>query len=102
MTRKKEPTEAQLEWLEQAVERGVTFKVMAAEIEVCVDTLKRILHRHGIMEFDGAQYQIRPDYIMWERPCMGCGDKTPRPKNLFFCHGCRPSDGGVPDEWNEI
>lgn len=101
MPKPTEPTPEQLEWLENAVEEGnVTYRAMAKHIGVCVDTLKRILHRNDIIHFDGAKYQLYPETVMWNRPCMKCKDDTTRPKGLYFCNGCRHSDTGLPDEWN--
>lgn len=94
------PNEEQLDWLVAAVERGDTYRSMASHMGCCVDTLKRILHRHAIVEFDGAKYQIKPSYEMWTRPCMRCQCTAPRPKALYFCDICRPEESSLPDEWN--
>lgn len=70
---------------------STSYSDMAAVVGCCVDTLKRILVREGLQEFDGAKYVLRRDFEeeQWTRPCMSCGDKTPRPKNHYFCPKCR-------------
>lgn len=93
-------TESDLDYLREAVEDGLTYRAMAKHLGVCVDTLKRILHRHDIVTFDGAKYQLKPTYKMWTRPCMTCKDETPREHGLYFCNACRPGDTGLPDDWN--
>ncbi len=72
-----------------------SYTDMAERIGCCVDTLKRILVREGLQEFDGAKYQVRRDFSgkTWVRPCMSCGDTEERPKNWFFCRPCRKKMG---------
>lgn len=79
--------ESELAYLTDAVAQNITYTDMAAHIGCCVDTIKRILQRHGLAEFDGAKYQTPPasDVVMWTRPCSSCGDTTPRPKWQFRC-----------------
>jgi hypothetical protein len=81
-------------WL-QRNHKDYTYSDMAQRIGCCVDTLKRILVREGLQEFDGAKYQVRRDFEekSWSRPCMGCGDTKKRPKNWFFCKSCRKELG---------
>lgn len=83
-----------MEWLRQNHD-NVTLTEAADRLEICVDTLKRILVREGLREFEGAKYVVaRKDTITtWERPCMECGDTEPRPKNWYFCKSCRSSRG---------
>ena len=42
--------------------KDYTYSDMAQRIGCCVDTLKRILVREGLQEFDGAKYQVRRDF----------------------------------------
>lgn len=72
-----------------------SYSDMAQRIGCCVDTLKRILVREGLQEFDGAKYQVCRDFeeAQWTRPCMSCGCKKTRPKNWFFCRPCRKQMG---------
>ena len=64
---------------------------MASHIGCCVDTLKRILVRQGLQEFDGAKYQLRREHSLptWSRPCINCGDTEVRHKNYYYCKTCR-------------
>lgn len=87
-------SDSDLSWLRQN-HRLKTYSDMAQRLGCCVDTLKRILVREGLQEFDGAKYQVRRDFQgkTWTRPCMKCGDKTERPKMWFFCKSCRKELG---------
>ena len=82
--------ERELNWLKEN-HRKTTYALMADKIGVCVDTLKRMLVREGLQEFDGAKYQLKrdTDIKMWSRPCLDCLDETPRPKMWFYCRECR-------------
>tara|TARA_E500000075_G_C6997655_1_gene328595 strand:- start:3005 stop:3316 length:312 start_codon:yes stop_codon:yes gene_type:complete len=86
--------ERELNWLKENHEQ-TTYAYMAERIGVCVDTLKRILVRVGLQEFDGAKYQLKrdTDTLMWSRPCLDCLDETPRPKMWFYCRSCRKKRG---------
>lgn len=72
-----------------------TYQDMANRIGCCVDTLKRILARNGLQDFDGAKYQVRTidKSKLWTRPCMGCGAEEERPKFWYFCRPCRKELG---------
>lgn len=86
--------ERELNWLKEN-HRKTTYALMADKIGVCVDTLKRMLVREGLQEFDGAKYQLKrdTDIKMWSRPCLDCLDSTPRPKMWFYCRECRKKRG---------
>lgn len=77
-------------WLKQNHSKQ-SYNSMARRIGVCSDTLKRILVREGLQEFDGAKYQCSRDtnVKMWTRPCNSCGSTELRPKNYYFCTPCR-------------
>ena len=62
MPKPTEPTPAQLEQLRADVASGKTYRQMALAMGVCVDTLKRILHRHEIVMFDGG---AQPPGVDW-------------------------------------
>lgn len=83
-----------VEWLRRAHETGLSYTEMASHIGACVDTTKRILVRHGIAEFDAAKYVIARRHTdqFWTRPCMKCGSKQKRPRNLYLCDRCREGD----------
>ena len=87
-------TSVDLSWLRNNHTK-TTYAVMAEKIGVCVDTLKRILVRQGLQDFDGAKYQLKrdTDILMWSRPCLDCCDETPRPKMWFYCRECRKARG---------
>jgi hypothetical protein len=87
-------SDADLSWLRQHHD-SYSYSDLAQRIGCCVDTLKRILVREGLQEFDGAKYQVRREFDekTWSRPCMSCGSKEVRPKNWFFCRPCRKDIG---------
>ncbi len=79
---------------------AMTLVDLAKRIGCCVDTLKRILVRLELREFEGAKYVIaRTQTVkMWDRPCMDCGDKEERPKGHYFCKPCRVKRGYDDDD----
>ena len=81
--------DADLKWL-QKNHKYYSYSDLARRVGCCVDTLKRILVREGLQEFDGAKYQVRRDFSAntWTRPCMSCRSTEERPKNWFFCKSC--------------
>lgn len=81
-------------WL-RAQHGNVTYATMADHVGCCVDTLKRILVRLGLEEFDGAKYQTSTSSQIqtWQRPCMDCGNTKPRPKTWYYCRPCRIQRG---------
>lgn len=81
-------TDEMLVWLRAAVDGEIAYSDMAAHVGCCTDTLKRILHRHGIADFEGAKYQKKEDVTKWKRPCSDCGSTKPRPKWQFRCNPC--------------
>jgi hypothetical protein len=86
-------TQDEREYLRLAVEQSHSYVSMALHMSVCVDTLKRILQREGLAEFEGAKYVVslsrtnKPE--TWRRPCMSCKDDKPRPKWQYLCAKCR-------------
>lgn len=89
-------TEQQYEWLEDNHTK-VSYEHMAEQLNCCVDTLKRILVRRGLQEFDGAKYQLPRDHDkqMWTRPCVCCGDTKPRDRGYYMCIRCRAKAGYI-------
>lgn len=87
-------TEEEISWLRR-VHKETSYTAMAEQVGVCVDTLKRILAREGIEEFDAAKYVVAPKLSLqtWERPCIGCRSKERRPKWQYFCDRCQRSHG---------
>ncbi len=92
-------------YLAKALKDKKPYTEMAVRMNVCVDTLKRILQREGLAEFDAAKYAASMSYeepVMWERPCMKCRDATPRPKWQYICDRCTERNknyDGVDEEW---
>lgn len=86
--------EVDLIWLRKE-HHEQTYTGMAKRIGCCVDTLKRILVREGLQEFEGAKYQVRAKQEMWTRPCVKCNSKQVRPKNHYFCKPCRRTMGYI-------
>jgi len=104
MPRRIQVDEHTLDYLWDAVDAGHSYKRMSDEVGCCVDTLKRILHRNGIVKFEGAKYTtpISEDIIMWNRPCSRCGSEESRPKNQYRCDACKARvehNESLPDEW---
>lgn len=90
--------------MEEWVDEGVPYVEMARRLNINEDTLKRALHKHEIVEFEGAKYQTsrRHDVQKWTRPCLRCKDTEPRPKNQYVCDKCKLatlSSNSLPDEW---
>lgn len=87
-------TAADLNWLRNNHD-SEPYAAQAERIGCHTDTLKRILVREGLQDFDGAKYQVRRKHpeARWSRPCMACGDSKARPKNHYFCRRCRRDRG---------
>ena len=81
-------------WLRD-VHEYESYPDMAKRFGCCVDTLKRILVREGLQDFDGAKYQVRrkSNVTFWQRPCLDCGSDESRPRMWFYCTSCRKSRG---------
>lgn len=80
----------EIRWLRDAHGRGATQIEMADRIGVCVDTVKRMLVRHGIASFDGAKYlAVSTAPRTHTKPCLKCGDRTRRPTEYRLCDRCR-------------
>lgn len=90
MPRKVSMTEQDKEWLRQN-HAHFSYSTLAKRFGCHTDTLKRILVREGLQDFTGAKYALPANShtLMWNRPCMACGDDKPRPKGLYFCDSCR-------------
>ena len=103
MPRKATVTTEHLSYLRTAVRDEVPFTVMARNVGVCVDTCKRILHKHGIMEFEAAKYvaaaPLNPPPAMWSRPCMACGSTELRPKWQYRCDRCHEREAAGATDW---
>lgn len=96
-------TEQLLDWLDEAIDTEQSYQYMAAHIGCCTDTLKRILHRHGLVEYEGAKYQsltIDPG-PQWSRPCMKCKAETLRAKWQYFCNHCTERNGRISSQTHE-
>lgn len=105
--KKKPICESKRRELQEMLDDGYTYKEMASYMDVCTDTLKRILVREGLAEFDGAKYAISPTHKSqvetWTRPCMKCKTEEPRPKWQYICDKCKAVNerysSGLGDDW---
>lgn len=90
MPRKVETPPVILRWLTEN-HKKLTLNELAREVGCCVDTLKRILVREGLAEFDGAKFAPKREHNaqLWQRPCMRCRCTIARPRNLYLCERCR-------------
>jgi hypothetical protein len=101
-------SDAQMSWLRTHYSdgKGPPIKRVARLLGVCPDTLKRILMREGLAEFEGAKYALPLSYYRhnaatWERPCLRCKTTAPRPKWQYVCDSCKAAaDDGLPDNWH--
>jgi IS30 family transposase len=106
-THRKSLTNGQKKRLRYMLDNQYTYRAMADYMNVCTDTLKRILVREGMAEFDGAKYAVSPQKSlqkMWNRPCMKCKDDSARPKWQYICDRCKSTtdSSGLPDMWLEF
>lgn len=66
-----------------------TYAEMSRHIGVHHDTLKRILVRMGLQEFNGAKYHATIVLKKWKRPCIRCKCTKERPANQYICVECK-------------
>lgn len=98
-------SKSERKYLAKALKDKKPYTEMAVKMNVCVDTLKRILQREGLAEFDAAKYAVSPSFDevqTWSRPCMRCRDDSPRPKWQYICDKCTERNeqySGVDEEW---
>jgi len=102
-------TQVTLNYLKSAVKEKKPYTEMALHLGFCVDTVKRILHREGLAEFEGAKYVIAlssdKHTKTWNRPCMRCKTTKPRPKWQYFCNKCQEYNqqyNGLSKDWESI
>jgi hypothetical protein len=104
MTVRNPLTTGQRDLLEWMLHNDYSYRAMARRFDISSDTLKRILIREGLAEFDGAKYAIVSQEIenldLWERPCIKCKSSDPRPRWQYVCDNCKPTESiGLPDDW---
>tara|TARA_B100000780_G_scaffold75850_1_gene51081 strand:- start:565 stop:888 length:324 start_codon:yes stop_codon:yes gene_type:complete len=104
MTIRNQLTEGQRDLLEWMLHNDYSYRAMARRFDVSSDTLKRILIREELAEFEGAKYAIVSQEVdtldNWERPCIKCKSDEPRPRWQYVCINCKsPESTGLPDEW---
>lgn len=98
-------TDDDREALSNMLDDGFTYKEMASYMEVCTDTLKRILVREGLAEFDGAKYAVAPSHKSqmktWDRDCLKCRKKHTMPKWQYICDKCKQlnESQGIADDF---
>jgi IS30 family transposase len=95
-----------LQYLANALKEKKPYTEMARHLNICVDTVKRILQREGLAEFEGAKYVVAlsntKNTKYWNRPCMKCKTTKTRPKWQYFCDKCTEINeqySGLPKEW---
>ena len=95
-------TDDNMKWLREHHD-NVTLTEAADRIGVCVDTLKRILVREGLRDFEGAKYVVarKETVATWERPCMDCGCTEQRPKNWYYCKSAEHREGMTTNEYRK-
>jgi len=106
MVHRRRLDESELKAVRLMLDLKYSYRQMAEQLGVCTDTLKRILVREGLAEFEGAKYACKPEHKnfskTWKRPCLKCRDDSPRPKGQFICSECKKvneSYQGAPDAW---
>ena len=104
MTVRNPLTEGQRDLLEWMLHNDYSYRAMARRFDISSDTLKRILIREGLAEFDGAKYAIVSQEVenldLWDRPCLKCKSCEPRPRWQYVCNNCKPLESvGLPDDW---
>jgi len=96
-------TRGERDLLEYMLDHDYTYRAMARRFDCCSDTIKRILIREGLAEFNGAKYAItanQSEIDNWERPCLKCKSTNPRPRWQYVCNKCKSTDlMSIPDEW---
>lgn len=98
-------TKSERDLMRWMLDNSYTYRAMAKHFDICTDTLKRILMREGIAEFDGAKYAVAPSTLeqTWTRPCIKCRSEVARPKWQYICDVCKAgAPAGLPDSWLEM
>ena len=92
--------------LQYMLDNNYTYRAMAKSMGCCTDTLKRILVREDMADFEGAKYALSPSHRtqtkMWKRPCIRCKSEVERPKWQYICDKCKhitSHSEGVPDDY---
>ncbi len=100
-------TKDDIKYLANALKKKRPYTEMARHLGVCVDTVKRILQRESLKDFDGAKYVVAlssENFVkMWNRPCMKCKDDKTRPKWQYICNKCKEHNAqhssSLGDDW---
>ncbi len=80
----------QLTWLRQAYKDRLHPEQMAAHLECHVDTVKRLLDRHGIrIALSSKHITTDQPPPQWNRPCNMCRCTESRPKFQYTCNRCK-------------
>lgn len=102
-TTKRRLTDEQLATVAALRRSGIPWADITARFGCHEQTIKKELHRSGVMTFHGNKYEPPatsvPKTSMWERPCTVCGTTNPRPKWQYRCDPCKARlENGLPDE----
>lgn len=96
-------TQGERDLLEYMLDHDYSYRAMARRFGCCSDTIKRILVREGLAEFNGAKYAVtanKSEIDNWERACIKCKSTNPRPRWQYVCNKCKSPDlMGIPDDW---
>ena len=106
MVHRRRLDEGELNAIKLMLKLNYSYREMAKQLSVCTDTLKRILVREGLAEFEGAKYACKPGHknfsSSWQKPCLKCRDDSPRPKGQFICNDCKKANEvyqGASEAW---
>lgn len=90
MKKKAELTPDQLDWLRQAHKDRMKPESMASHLGYHVDTIKRLLDRHGIhIALSSKHITTDQPEPQWNRPCNICKCTESRPKFQYTCTPCK-------------
>ena len=90
MKKKAELTPEQLQWLRLAYKARVHPDEMASTLGYHVDTVKRLLDRHGIhIALSSKHITTDQPEPQWNRPCNMCKCTESRPKHQYTCTPCK-------------
>lgn len=102
-TTKSRLTTAQLQEIAALRSAGTPWSKITQAFGAHEQTIKKELHRAGLMSFQGAKYDqpLTTTTNLWSRPCSVCGSTKPRPRWQYRCDPCKARlDDGLPDEIN--
>ncbi len=88
-----------IRWLDECHQNRVDHKIMAKELGVHPDTIKRLMDRYGITDAGYKKIEAKDKPKTWTRPCMKCKCVKPRPVNQYVCKKCKLSTTLYSDDY---